>query len=524
MRDNTPILVGAGQFTGREDDPLKAFSPMDIAAEAARVALADTGLDASSVAQLIDTLAVIRIFPDSFNRPRMPNPFGRAENPPRAVARRLNANPSRAIYGHVGGNTPQTMINEMAQRIAEGEVGVALITGSEAIKTAQRALRAGVTLNWQEEDAGSIEDRGIGPALASKHEFAHGIGVPVNTYPLFENAIRGRLGNSVEQHLLAMGELFAPFTEVAAANSFALYGTRRSAQELARVSAENRFIGFPYPKWMNAMDGVDQGAAVVMTSVGRARELGIDPARWVFLHGCAEASEKLLVTERVNYYSSPAMQINTARALAMAGKEMSDIDLIDIYSCFPSAVEVACAALGIQTDDSRGLTLTGGLPFFGGPGNNYSMHAIATLVSLLRDRRKNDSTTGRAAFGMITANGGYLSKHATGIYSSTPVEGEWRCENPASYQGEIDAMLSPRFTETPEGDAKVETYTVIHERGVPVRGIVIGRLVADNVRFIANTANDTQTLSRMLAEEMLERVGKVTTGAAAEGANLFQFL
>ena len=272
------------------------------------------------------------------------------------------------------------------------------------------------------------------------------------------------------------------------------------------------------------MDGVDQGAAVVMTSVGRARELGIDPARWVFLHGCAEASEKLLVTERVNYYSSPAMQINTARALAMAGKEMSDIDLIDIYSCFPSAVEVACAALGIQTDDSRGLTLTGGLPFFGGPGNNYSMHAIATLVSLLRDRRKNDSTTGRAAFGMITANGGYLSKHATGIYSSTPVEGEWRCENPASYQGEIDAMLSPRFTETPEGDAKVETYTVIHERGVPVRGIVIGRLVADNVRFIANTANDTETLSRMLAEEMLERAGKVTTGAAAEGANLFQFL
>ena len=524
MRDNTPILVGAGQFTGREDDPLKALSPMDIAAEAARVALADTGLDASSVAQLIDTLAVIRIFPDSFNRLRMPNPFGRAENPPRAVARRLNANPSRAIYGHVGGNTPQTMINEMAQRIAEGEVGVALITGSEAIKTAQRALRAGVTLNWQEEDAGSIEDRGIGPALASKHEFAHGIGVPVNTYPLFENAIRGRLGNSVEQHLLAMGELFAPFTEVAAANLFALYGTRRSAQELARVSAENRFIGFPYPKWMNAMDGVDQGAAVVMTSVGRAHELGIDPARWVFLHGCAEASEKLLVTERVNYYSSPAMQINTARALAMAGKEMSDIDLIDIYSCFPSAVEVACAALGIQTDDSRGLTLTGGLPFFGGPGNNYSMHAIATLVSLLRDRRKNDSTTGRAAFGMITANGGYLSKHATGIYSSTPVEGEWRCENPASYQGEIDAMLSPRFTETPEGDAKVETYTVIHERGVPVRGIVIGRLIADNVRFIANTANDTETLSRMLAEEMLERAGRVTTGAAAEGANLFQFL
>ena len=523
MHDNTPILVGAGQFTGREEDPLKALSPMGIAAEAARAALADTGLDSQILAQQVDTLAVIRIFPDSFNRPRMPNPFGRAENPPRAVARRINANPVRAIYGHVGGNTPQTMINEMAHRIAEGEVGVALITGSEAIKTAQRALRAGITLDWQEEDEGSLEDRGIGPVLATPHEFKHGIGVPVNTYPLFENAIRGRLGNSVTQHLLAMGELLAPFTAVAAENPFALYGTRRSPQELSSVSAENRFIGFPYPKWMNAMDGVDQGAAVVMTSVGQAKRLGIDPARWVFLHGCAEASEKLLVTERVNYFSSPAMAINSAKALAMAGIEMADIDLIDIYSCFPSAVEVACAALGIQTNDSRGLTLTGGLPFFGGPGNNYSMHAIATLVPLLRSRRIASSTSARATFGMITANGGYLSKHATGIYSATPVEGEWRCEPPANYQAQIDAMLSPRFTETPEGDARVETYTVIHERGVPVRGIVIGRIVADSTRFIANTKNDSETLTRMMAEEMLERPGRVITGAGAQGTNLFSF-
>jgi acetyl-CoA C-acetyltransferase len=320
-----------------------------------------------------------------------------------------------------------------------------------------------------------------------------------------------------------MGELFAPFTAVAAENPFALYGTRRSPQALSSVSAENRFIGFPYPKWMNAMDGVDQGAAVVMTSVGQAKRLGIDPARWVFLHGCAEASEKLLVTERVNYYSSPAMAINSAQALAMAGKEMADIDLIDIYSCFPSAVEIACAALGIQTNDSRGLTLTGGLPFFGGPGNNYSMHAIATLVPLLRSRRTASSASARATFGMITANGGYLSKHATGIYSATPVEGEWRCEDPASYQDQIDAMLSPRFTETPEGDARVETYTVIHERGVPVRGIIIGRTVADNTRFIANTNNDSETLARMMAEEMLERPGRVITGAGAQGTNLFSF-
>ena len=508
VSDSTPILIGGGQYTGREEDPLKALSPMGIAAAAATAALADAGLEARALAKEVDTLAVVRIFPDSFNRARMPNPFGRAENPPRAVARRLGADPSNAIYGHVGGNTPQAFISEMAERIAEGDVGVALITGSEAIKTAQRALRAGIDLDWQEEDAGSLEDRGIGPTLASAHEFAHGIGVPVNTYPLFENAIRGELGHSVDQHLRAMGELFAPFTRVAAANPFALYGTVRTPQELATVSAENRFIGFPYPKWMNAMDGVDQGAAVVMTSVGRAKALGVDPARWVFLHGCAEASEKLLVTERVNYFSSPAMRINSERAFAMAGKTIADMDLIDIYSCFPSAVELACSALRLETSDPRGLTLTGGLPFFGGPGNNYSMHAIAALLPRLRAQPD--------AFGLITANGGYVSKHATGIYSAAPVQGRWRREAPGSSQGEIDAMESPRFTETPAGDAVVETYTVVHARGVPQRGIVIGRLVEDGSRFIANTPDDPATLQTLCDQEVLRRRGQVSS---VEGRN-----
>ena len=515
MLDSTPILVGVGQYTGREEDPRKALSPMGIAAEAARAALSDTGLDPTQLAAAIDALAVVRIFPDSFNRPRMANPFGRAENPPRAVARRLGANPTLAIYDHVGGNTPQTLINEMAQRLREGEVEFALITGSEAIKTAQRALRAGIDLDWQETDTGSLEDRGIGPALSNAHEFAHGIGIPVNTYPLFENAIRGQLGHSVPEHLLYMGKLFAPFTEVAAANPFSSYGTRREAEALATVSQENRFIGFPYPKWMNAMDGVDQGAAVVMTSVGKARALGIDPARWVFLHGCAQASEKLLVSDRVDYFSSPAIRLNTQQALEMAGKSISEIDLIDIYSCFPSAVEVACSALGIRVDDPRGLTLTGGLPFFGGPGNNYSMHAIATLVSTLRAEP--------AKFGLITANGGYLSKHATGIYSAVPVRGEWERGERVNVQEQIEAMESPRFTPNPQGEARVETYTVVHERGVPARGIVIGRLLADDARFIANTLTDEATLTAMVQQEMLDKVGVVNANPAAPELNFFRF-
>ncbi len=509
MEETTPVVIGVGQFTEKDVAPENAQPPMGIAAEAAKAALHDTGV-AADLAAAIDTLVAIRIFPDSWNRPRMPNPFGRAENPPRAIARRIGADPALAIYGNVGGNTPQKYINEMAERIVAGDVGVALLAGSEAIKTAQLALRAEIKLDWQEEDTGSLEDRGIGEPLSTPHEFAHGLGVPVQTYPLFENALRVAAGNTIEQHLMAMGELFSPFTKVAAQNPFSFYGIERSPQELATVSPENRYICLPYPKWMNAMDGVNQGAAVIMTSVGKARQLGIDPAKWIFLHGCGEANEKLMVSERMNYTSSPAIGVNVRQALAMAGKSIEDMQYIDIYSCFPSAVAIACSELGIKATDERGLTLTGGLPFFGGPGNNYSMHAIASLVPLLRNSKNS--------YGLITANGGYLTKHATGIYSAEPTHGTWQRTDPSVYQKEIDNLDYPEFTDTPSGPATIETYTVCFDRSGPGRGIVIGRQQSDQRRFVANTLADSDFLQRFVAEEQIGRMGTVSQ---QEEKNLF---
>jgi acetyl-CoA C-acetyltransferase len=508
LDDSTPILVGAGQFVEKDVHPFHAHPPMGIAAEAAKAAIADTGVGAA-VVSAIDTVMVTRIFPDCFANDRVSNIFGRAQNPPRAVARRIGANPKHAIYGTIGGNTPQKAVNEMAQRISEGDIEVALLTGSEAINTAQKAVRQGIALNWHEEDSGSLEDRGLGERMSTDHELAHGLSSPIFVYPLFENAIRAQLGNTIEQHLLAMGELFEPFSKVAAANPFAFYGTPRSAIELATVTPENRIIGFPYPKWMNAMDSVNQGAALVLTSVGKARQLGINPKKWVFLHGCGEADDKIMVTDRVNYYSSPALKLNSQKAFEMAGSDIDEIQYIDIYSCFPSAVEVACDALGISTNDKRGLTLTGGLPFFGGPGNNYSMHAIAALLPLLR---QNPS-----AKGLISANGGRLTKHATGIYSCEPIVGKWQREAPAAYQSELDKMPSPRFTQTPDGIGIVQTYTVACDRSGPVRAIVVGRL-EDGQRFLANTPDDSRFLQDFMNEEQLGRRGVVSSKA---GVNLF---
>ena len=507
--DSTPIIVGAGQFTEKDTAPEEAHPPMGIAAEAAKAALADTGIGAR-LGPLIDTLVVVRIFHDSTHRPQVRYPFGRAENPPWAVARRIGANPAQAVYSNVGGDTPQKLVNEMCERIAAGDVEITLLTGGEAIRTSKVAFRQGIELDWNEADGRAFEDRGIGRPLVTRHELDHGIGIPMHTYPLFENALRDRAGHGIEEHRRALGRLFEPFTEVAAANPYAFYGTRRTAEELATVTDKNRLISLSYPKWMNAMDGVNQGAALVLTSVGKAKELEIDPAKWVFVHGCAEAHEKILVSDRVNYYSSPAIKVNTGRAFDMAGISIDDIDFIDLYSCFPSAVEVACDALGLAYDDRRGLTVTGGLPFFGGPGNNYSMNAIASMTDRLRGKR--------GAYGLVTANGGYLSKHATGVYSTTPTAGAWRREAPASYQAEIDERASPVFEERPHGAASVETYAVCFGRNGPERAIVVGRLAGSDKRFVSNTPSDAATLKNVVEEEFLGRTGSVSH---KDGINTF---
>ncbi len=507
MEDTTPILVGGGQFTEKGVAPEKAHPPMGIAAEAAKAAMADTGLGVALAAHVC-TLAMVRIFPDSTNRPRLTHGFGRAENPPRAIARRIGANPRNAIYSQVGGNTPQKLASEMCERIAAGDVSVALIAGAEAIQTTKDALRAGITLDWHEEDEGSLDDRGLGSGLVTPHEFAHGIGIPIQTYPLFENAIRRRQGHTITQHLRAMGELFAPFTRVAAANPYAFYGTERTAAELADPSGPNRFIALPYPRWMNAMDGVNQGSAVIMTSVGKARELGIPQEKWVFVHGVGEAVEKL-ISFRQHLDRAPAMKLSGGKALDMAGKTIADMDFIDLYSCFPSAVEVACDELGLAYDDPRGLTVTGGLPFFGGPGNSYSLNAIAAMLPRLRARP--------GSFGLVGANGGYLSKQATGIYSTTPTQGHWTREDPAAYQGEIDSLPDVPFTETPAGNASIESYTVVFGKGGPERGIVIGRQ-SDGTRFVANTPADAATLDSLVAQDSMGRPGTV---ASREGRNVF---
>jgi acetyl-CoA C-acetyltransferase len=509
--DRTPILIGAGQLTQRDVDPSAALEPVAMMAETARRAAADAGQDARLLAQL-DRVAVVNVLAWHYG------------NAPGLLAARLGAHPAELIYTTVGGNTPQWLVNETAAQIAAGHVRLALIAGAEAVYTLLRARRSHTPIPWLTGGAGepTLGEPALGePTVIGEtrlgttdHEMNHGLQLPTMIYPLFENALRARDGRSIAAHQRRLGELCARQSAVAAHNPYAWFQQARSAEEIATVTPQNRFIGFPYPKYMNAIIDVDQSASVLMTSVAVARELGIDPSRWVYLWGCGDARDLWLVSERVNYHSSPAIRVAGERALAMAGVEIGDIDFFDLYSCFPSAVQIGRDMLGIPADDPRPLTVTGGLPYHGGPGNNYTTHAIATMMQRLRATP--------AKKGLVTALGWYLTKHSVGIYSATPPpwfeQRSWMREDPSRYQPAIDAAPHPELVTEPRGRGVIETYTVLHGRdGDPVRGIVIGRL-DDDRRFIANTPDDRAVLDGLMAEEAVGRAGTVTS---KDGMNTF---
>jgi len=481
----TPVLVGVGQASERIDDAgYRGLSPVELAAHAARAALADTGADADRVTAAIDTVAATRQF--EISTPISHSPLGRSNNFPRSVAARLGAAPKRAILEVTGGQSPQRLVNELAGTIASGGAEVALVFGSEAISTERHLGGRDDKPDWSEHVDGDLEDRGFGlQGLADRQMLAHGLLDPTSQYALFENARRARTGLSREAYAQLMGTLFEPFTKVAAANPHAAAPVERSAGELVTPTERNRPIVDPYPRFLIARDQVNQGAAVLLTSVGKARELGIPEEKWVFLHGHADLREQPLL-EREDLSAAPAAVQAVRHALDVAGIGTGDLATIDLYSCFPVAVFAVCDGLDLAIDDPRGLTVTGGLPFFGGPGNNYSMHAIAGTVERLRAQP--------GAFGLVGANGGMLSKYSAGVYSTTPAE--WRPDRSAELQTGLDARRAVPTAPHPDGWATVETYTVQHAAGT---GVVIGRL-DDGRRFMAST-KDEETLARLLEGE-----------------------
>ena len=480
--DNTPVIIGVGQYSERVDEPTyEALSYMDLAGRALAAAIADTSATAP-VAGAIDTLAAIRAF--EMSRPGKGPPFGAPDNVPGALAKRVGACPERLILSPTGGQTNQQYVGEFAAEIISGKSQCAVIVGSEVISTALALAAKGDKPDWSEEIGGTFEDRGFGvDGMMEMQLFAHGATGAIPLYAIAENARRAKLGMGLEEYRLKIGELFEPFTKVAAANPHAAAPKERSAKELATVTERNRIVAEPYPRMTVARDQVNQAAAIIIASAGKARELGVPPEKWVHIHAVTWATE-LELSERPDLSANPASIASVESALELAGKSMDEMAYLDFYSCFAIPVLNQCDHFGIAPDDPRGLTLTGGLPFFGGAGNNYSAHAISEAVQRVR--------ADRGSYALVGANGGWMSKYATGIYSTDPADWSKRrtCHHAKATNGIVRS-------DQPFDSATIETYTINNAKTGSV-AVWIGRNDAGE-RVVGN-ADLTHEPTRALFE------------------------
>jgi acetyl-CoA C-acetyltransferase len=490
--ERTPVIVGVAQWTQREVDPASAPSPLDSLEIVARGAV-EEGHGGPAALSELDGVAVVRSI------------AGEMRNLPAALGERLGASPRRELLSAIGGEMALVLVDHVAEEIRAGRARSVLVAGTHNLRTAAKARKQGVALDWKLDAACDPELFGEDSEGSSPREDAAGLDRPTNIYPLFENALRAHRGLDIEAHRKRVGALMSRFSEVAAANPHAWFPMARSADEVTRATPENRMIAFPYTKYMNAVMQTDQAAAVWVTSLAAARAYGVPEEQIVHLRGGAAARERAwFPSERPSFAACPALRQAASTALARSGATLGEVDFIDFYSCFPVAVEMACEMLGLDETDPRNFTVTGGLPYGGGPGNNYTLHSLATMVGKVREQQ--------GSLGLVTGNGWYLTKHSAVVLGTEP------------WEKSLDAPLVPQPEGIPleaerAGAAEVLTYTVLYGRdGGPERGIVIGR-VEGGGRFVANTPGDRSLLEDFVAEE---RVGTRGWVRPENGGHLFE--
>lgn len=494
MNPTTPVVVGVGQLTNRTGDP--ATSPLDMMEATARSADADAG---ASVLSRIDSVQVVNLMTAQY------------VDPAAALATRLGIPEGERLYTTVGGNTPQLLVEKACDAIVRGTRRAVLISGAEAFVSMRRARQDGIELDRPGEQgpcrAETVGDprNGLGPA-----ENAVGIMMPVQMYPIFESALAARAGRSMVEQREWLGRLMAPFTQVAASHpDLAWFPVARTPEELSTVTAENRYICEPYPKLLNSIIAVEQSASIIVCAAEVAEVAGVPRDRWVFPWSAASAHDVFFPAERPNLHRSEGIAAAGRLALEAAQIGIDDVAMFDLYSCFPSAVQMGAEALGIALDDSRGLTVTGGLPYFGGPGNNYVSHSIAVMVDRCREDPKG--------IGLLTGLGWYTTKHSIGIYSSALPRQRFARADAAAEQARIDAMaVAVAGNDDLDGEAvaTVEAMTVVHDRDAgPVSAPAFLNL-DDGRRVVAALADSTQATALSEAGLVGQKV-KVRAGASA---------
>ena len=488
---NAPCLIGVARHTWHPDGR-SAPEPLTMWEEVARAAAADAGVDGLLAA--VDSLHVVHCMSWAY------------DDAPSRLSERLGMAPSHRQLSVLAGTAGQRMVNAAAERMLAGESEVALVVGAEALATRRLVRARGEQPTWSHP----APDQGAPPIDLDEWvlptEWDHDVLRPTLTFAALDTARRAALGRDPDAYRAEEARLLARFTDVAADDPGAWFPCRRSAEEIATVTAANRVISTPYTKYMVAVMDVDMAAAVLMTTHAKADELGVPADRRVYLRGWSFGRDATHLAGRADLGSSPAMAEAGADALRSAGVGIDDLTHLDLYSCFASSVLFAADAVGLDPSDSRGLTVTGGLPYHGGPSSNYTTHAVVAMVERLREDG--------AGYGLVTGVGMHMTKHVWAVYGADPAPGPVAPPDYDAVQARIDRRPGRTVTGTVGGPtaATVGAYSVTHDRsGTPETALIVADL-ADGTRAYARTT-DADLLGALGSGEWVGRAVRLRPAA-----------
>lgn len=470
--DRIPVIVGIGEIVDRPKEIAEGLEPLDLLEQALRRAEADAGAKLLGEVQSLDVVNFLS---------------WRYRDPEQLLSQRLGITPAHCYYGPVGGESPIRYIHEAAKRIARGECSVAAVCGAEAQSTATKAERAGVKLPWT-PFAHDVEEPKRGAAFQKPLAVKLGVFRPVTVYPFYEAASSAHWGQTPREAMAESGTLWSRYSEAAAKNPNAWLKRRYAPEEITTPTADNRLIAWPYNKLMVANPSVNMGGALLLTSLAKARALGIAEDRLVYPLGGASAEEPRDYLLRDQFYESHPQNAVLKAVMDLAGGDGKKFDAIELYSCFPCVPKMARRTLGLSADVQP--TVTGGLTFFGAPLNTYMTHAACAMVRRLREGAK---------LGLLYGQGGFVTKHHALVVAKTPPRAALAQETSVQAEADRNKRAVPEFVTEASGKGKVESFTVLYGRGGEAEHGVVMLRTADDRRTLARIpASDSAALAHLL--------------------------
>lgn len=477
----TPVLVGAAAVVQRVDDPTQASEPLDLMEESLRKAAEDAG-EPGLLA------AVDRIW--------TPRGFWSYSDPGRILADRFGAASVRTVVAEIG-ILQSTILGRACAAIARGESEVAMIVGAESRDRANRYQRAGQEVPLTEQTH-SPPDEVLAPhqEIMGAFEIELGLITPIIQYAMIDNAIRAQEGQSLAAHREELGRLWGGFNQVAVENEHAWNRTPMTPDEIVTPGEGNRMLAYPYTKSLVSQWNVNQGGGVILTSLEKARALGLDASRFVYPLAVVDNEHMVTLSERRDLWRSPGFALAGARAFDHVGRKPEEIEHYECYSCFPAAVRMQQREMGIPRD--RALTQTGGMTFGGGPLNNFVVQSWVAMAETMR------ATSG--SFGVVTAVSGLITKQGVAIFGPEP--GSKAFVHDFVTEETKRAWATRAVDRDATGRGAIATYTVSHDPNA-AHGVAM-IIDLDDGRRTMRVVDDPDWATLGETEELIGRAVEVT--------------